>query len=317
MNDPTDFRLLLNQHVLVTGGAGFIGSHIVPALQEAGAHVTVIDDLSTGSAENVPEGVPLIHGSILDRKLVKTAMHNCRYVIHLAAFISVPGSFEDPETCRRVNVEGTEVLLDVATESEVERVVFNSSCAVYGGTSEEPLHESDATAPGSPYAESKLLGEELIANFRADQHGGVSLRLFNVFGPRQDPDGPYAAAIPKFLEALCAGQQPVIFGDGLQTRDFIFVEDVVRATGAALLVDKATPSVFNVGSGQEHTILEVLIGLAAALNLPVHPRFESPRQGDIRRSCASIELAKKFLDFTPEVSLEEGLKKTAITKIPH
>ena len=309
MNDPTDFTRLLNQHVLVTGGAGFIGSHLLSALQEVGAQVTVIDDLSTGSKDNVPEGMPFIHGSILDQKLVKTAIHKCRYLIHLAAFVSVPASHETPEVCRQINVDGTKLLLEAADEAGVQRVVFNSSCAVYGSTHDQALYESSETAPGSPYAESKLLGEELVANFKADQHGGISLRLFNVFGPRQDPNGPYAAAIPQFLDALRTGRQPVIFGDGLQTRDFVYVEDVVRATASALLADQKSPAVFNVGSGQEHTILEVLIGLAAALDMPVHPRFESPRQGDIRRSWASIELAHKFLDFKPEISLEEGLKR--------
>ncbi len=311
MNDPTDYTQLSNQKILVTGGAGFIGSHIVPALQETGAHVTVLDDLSSGFVHNVPEGVPLIHGSILDKKLITSALHKCRYIIHLAAFVSVPGSHDRPEECRQINVEGTQNLLDAANDADVKRVVFMSSCAVYNATTQGPLSELDEPAPNSPYAESKLLGEELVAQYKPENHGGVSLRLFNVFGPRQSPSGSYAAAVPQFLYALRNGKQPVIFGDGLQTRDFVYVDDVVRATASALLADQTMPSVFNVGSGEEHTILEVVIGLAAALGLDVHPRFESPRKGDIRRSCAAINLAHKFLDFTPEISLEEGLKRLA------
>lgn len=298
--------------VLVTGGAGFIGSHLVRALLVRGDSVCVLDDLSTGQRANLDGvDVELVEGSILDEQALAKAAAGARYVFHLAAQVSVPQSVEDPVGTHRINATGTLRVLEAARQAGVERVVYSASCAAYGDEPTLPKQEASALVPTSPYAASKLLGE-LYGSAWTRSMGleVVSLRYFNVFGPRQNPEGGYAAAIPAFVTRTLAGQAIVIHGDGGQTRDFVFVDNVVEANLAAAAAPQAEGQSFNIGSG-ESTTIQVLVDTIGALADRTPEVSHGPdRPGDIRHSVADVSRARMVLGYRCNVGLEQGLAQT-------
>lgn len=299
---------------LVTGGAGFIGSHVVDDLLRRGHSVAVLDDLSTGHEHNlaaVRAEVELVIGSICDPAALLKAVRGTDYVIHLAARTSVPRSVKEPLETNRVNVEGTLRVLLAARDAGVRRVVLSASSSVYGETAVLPKKESMPPCPISPYGVSKLAGE-LYAQVFTRVYGleTVSLRYFNVFGPRQDPSSPYAGVLSRFLLAAREGNQPVIFGDGEQSRDFTYVENVVDATLRACQAEGATGRVFNVGAGGRVTLNQVVRELERIVQRRLEPRYDPPRTGDILHSQADISLAHNVLGYEPRVSWEEGLRRT-------
>jgi UDP-glucose 4-epimerase len=295
---------------LVTGGAGFIGSHLVNALEASGASVRVLDDLSTGSRDNLRgSGAVVLVGDVRDPAAVGRATDGIDTVFHMAAMISVPASMENPLTCYEVNVLGSLNVLEAARRAGVGRVILSSSCAVYG-TNDGPSAETDPLDPQSPYAASKVAMEEL-GRLYAQAFGvrTISLRYFNVYGPRQSPSSPYAAVIPIFIQAMLTGESPVIYGDGRQTRDFIFVEDVVRANLMAADREEPGPPVVNIGNGQAVTVLELASKLGRILPGPA-PVFGPPRPGDLHASCSRPELAQTTLGFRPTTAIDQGLRRT-------
>ena len=289
---------------LVTGGAGFIGSHLVRRLSARGA-VSVLDDLSSGKVENLA-GVDctLLQGSILDTSPLTKACAGVTHVFHLAALVSVPESVSHPARCREINVEGTRRVLAAAAQAGAKRFVLASSCAVYGDEPTMPKTETSPTAPASPYAESKLAGEKLCAQAPLPS---VALRFFNVYGPRQDPRGPYAAAVPRFLEAARAGNPLTIFGDGHQTRDFVYVEDITAALEHAALTPDMTGN-FNVASGQSVSVLHLAELILSLTGLRSKIQHAPARPGDILHSSASIEKIRST-GWNPSFDLATGLKK--------
>jgi UDP-glucose 4-epimerase len=302
------------QGVLVTGGAGFIGSHVIAALLAGGSRVRVLDDLSTGALENLPATLPasdLVVGDVRDPAAVARAVRGCDRVVHLAAIASVSRSTEDPATTAAVNVGGTANVLAAARAAGVRRLVFASSCAVYGSTTDLPVAETARPHPESPYAASKLRGEELCRDRRAT--GGVeacALRFFNVYGPRQDPSSEYSGVIAIFMDRLSSGRSCVVHGDGRQTRDFVFVRDVASACRAALDGPAPGPGPFNVGTGVETSLLDVLSALARASGREPVIEYGAPRPGDITRSCADCGRARRALGHRPSVGLVDGLAAT-------
>lgn len=296
---------------LVTGGAGFIGSHIVQTLVQRGAAVRVLDNFSTGRRTNLRHltGLDLIAGDVRHAETVRHAVKGADYVIHLAACVSVPESMVDPITTHHVNVDGTLNILMAARESGVKRVVLASSCAVYGDNDELPLKETSATRPMSPYAASKLIGELYCQTFyRVYTVPTVCLRYFNIYGPRQNPNGDYAAIIPKFAQRIHDGQSPVIYGDGLQTRDFVHVSDVVCANLLACEHDEAIGRVFNIASGRGLSLLDLVEAFNRLNGHRYQPQFEPAREGDIRHSRGDGSCIASALGFKPQLSLEEGLR---------
>ncbi len=295
---------------LVTGGAGFIGSHIVDALVARGDAVRVLDDLSTGRAENVNPGAELIDGSIVDASVVAGAVAGVEVVFHLGALGAVARSVADPRASNAANVDGTLNVLTEARDAGVRRVVFASSSSVYGGADIVPTPESAPLRPRSPYAITKLTGDWYTRVF-AELYDleTVALRYFNVFGPRQCPDATYAAVIPLFAAALIAGEAPVVHGDGTQSRDFTYVADVVAANLAAASApaDRASGHAFNIAPGEGTTLLELLDGLAARIGVIPNPVFVDPRPGDVHRSCADASAARDVLDWAPTVTIPDGL----------
>lgn len=300
---------------LVTGGAGFIGSNIVRRLVSDGRSVRVLDDLSTGRLDNIRDlldDVEFIRGDIRDPKTVQKAVKGVRNVLHLGALPSVPRSVQDPITSNQVNACGTLRMLMASRDAGVARFVFSSSSSVYGETPVLPKRESMTPSPLSPYAVQKLTGEHYCRVF----HGlyGLEtfcLRYFNVFGPRQNPASQYAAVIPLFIKAVCENKPPTIYGDGKQSRDFTFVDDVVRANIACCRASrKAAGGVYNVARGDRVSLLELLRLLEKITGRKVKPRHEAPRPGDVRHSQADSALAKKFLGWTAQVTFEEGLRRT-------
>jgi len=298
--------------ILVTGGAGFIGSHIVRALLAAGESVRVLDDLSTGRADNLAGlSVDFVRGDIRDAAAVARAVAGVRAVCHHAAMISVPRSVEDPLGSHRVNVEGTLTVLEAARQAGVKRFVLASSAAIYGDEPSLPKSEQSPQRPQSPYAIHKLIGEQYLRLYH-DLYGldTLSLRYFNVYGPRQDPASPYAAVIPLFIAALRDGRRPTIFGDGRQTRDFIYVGDVARANVAALQAPAPGGRVINVAGGRRIDLLELLDTLGRIFGVDPDPLFAPERPGDVRHSVAAVEAAAQVLAFRPVVELPEGLAAT-------
>ena len=299
---------------LVTGGAGFIGSHLAEALLKIGWQVRVLDNFVTGKQENLANlnsHIEIIHGDIRDADVTKKAVKGVELVFHEAAFVSVPQSMIQPGECFDVNVRGTETLLFAAKQAGVRRVLIASSAAVYGDTEEMPLREDFSTRSLSPYAASKNIDETLGDLFtRAFGLDVVSLRYFNVFGPRQNPESQYAAAIPIFISKLLAGKPITIFGDGGQTRDLIFVEDIVRANLTASEHRNAPGKTFNICSGRETKVIDLVNGLCDLFPGSPKPIFVDPRPGDIYRSVGNPNKAKLELDFAPLFSLSEGLKST-------
>lgn len=310
---PSYNEYFRGRRVLVTGGAGFIGSHIVERLLELEAQVRVLDDLSTGHRTNLPnQGEKLIEGSILDRTALKEAVEGCDCVFHEGAFISVPLSVEEPYHCIEINIIGTERLLEVARDAGVKRLVFAASSSAYGDSEVLPSLESQEPNPCSPYAASKLAGELLLNTF-SHCYGlsTVSLRYFNVCGPRQDPKSAYAAAISAFADALTNGRQPTIFGDGEQTRDFVYVRDVVHANLLAASCDKPLAGeVMNIGTGGRISLLDILKLMGQEMGIEVNPIFEPVRAGDVKHTCADISKAREIIAYEPLVSFEDGLKQT-------
>lgn len=305
----TEFATLDGKLALVTGGAGFIGSHIAQALLDHGCRVRVLDDLSTGHARNIPAGADFMLGSILDQDLLERASASCHLVFHQAAMVSVPISVAEPGDCVRVNVVGTEMVLRAARDAGVRRVMFAASAAAYGNDPPMPTREEAPIQTLSPYAMSKVAGELLMQTF-AHCYGlsTISLRYFNIFGPRQDPKGAYAAVISAFIDALAAGRRPKVFGDGRQTRDFTPVANVVRAN--LLAATCATPlagEVVNIGTGRRIDLLAVLDALASATGKEVMPIFEPVRPGDVRHSVADISRARDLLGYVPQIDFQQGI----------
>jgi nucleoside-diphosphate-sugar epimerase len=299
---------------LVTGGAGFIGSNTVDELVNRGHEVSVLDNLSTGKAANLAHAssqIKFFEASIADLSAVREACLGADRVIHLAAQTSVPRSVEDPLETNLVNVTGTLNVLTAARDAGVKRIVFASSCAVYGQTAVLPIREDAPLTPVSPYGISKQVGEAYGRVFQ-DLYGleFVALRYFNVFGPRQDPGSPYSGVLSIFNDALLAGRQPTIYGDGQQSRDFIYVANVVEANLCAAEKAGAAGHSINVGMGQRFTLNQTLGLLGKITGGPAAAKYSTARDGDIRDSQADIGLAKKLLGYEPHLTFEEGLRKT-------
>ncbi|MDQ7815808.1 MAG: NAD-dependent epimerase/dehydratase family protein [Melioribacteraceae bacterium] len=303
---------MLKQKIVVTGGAGFIGSHIVEYWHVQGAEVHVIDNLRTGLITNIEmfPGIVFHKGSVTDRELVFKVMKDADYVHHLAAFISVPESIEKPHECYDININGLLNVLDASQEFGIKKIIFSSSAAVYGDNSESPKRITTKAEPKSPYGLTKLEGEEHLKSFHQLHNlGAVSLRYFNVFGPRQDPKSQYAAAIPIFIYRALKNEPIIIFGDGSQTRDFIYVKDVVDANIAAAIQPNAN-GVFNIASGTATSIKEIAEIILNETGSKSEIVFEKGRPGDIKHSLASIFETDKALNFSPKIELKTGLKKT-------
>jgi len=300
---------------VVTGGAGFIGSHLAQALLAEGHPVRVVDNFSTGRRPNLPSGVELLEGDIND--VAEQALRGASVAYHLAALPSVPRSVQQPLESHRATAQGTLALLGAAEKAGLRRVVFASSSAVYGDTPALPHVETMPPKPLSPYAVAKLAGERYAGSWAS---GGkletVSLRFFNVYGPRQDPDSAYAALIPIFLRRLREGKRLPVFGDGLQTRDFAFVSDVVRGLLLAGSVAGISGRVYNIAGGRPVSVLETGRALAALLGRAADFEFLPPRPGDIRDSLADVSAARRDLGFSASVPLEEGLRRTLEAAAP-
>ena len=298
---------------LVTGGAGFIGSHVVDALAARGETIRIVDDLSTGRRRNVErlDAVEFLEADLAQPGVAARAVAGTDYVAHLAAIPSVPRSVEDPLRSHRANVDATLLLLLAARDAEVTRVVLASSSSVYGDTPSLPKDEGMRPAPLSPYALHKLVGEEYARQFSA-LYGldTVSLRFFNVFGPRQPPDSPYSGVISLFVSALAEAHQPTIDGDGEQTRDFTFVSDVAEGILQACRAPGLSGRVINVARGGRTSINEILAALQAVTGATADPVYRASRPGDVRDSQADVSLARRLLGFEARVTLEEGLRRT-------
>ncbi len=299
--------------VVVTGGAGFIGSHLVTQLIERGYQVRVLDDLSTGNEQNlreVRERVTFVRGSVTDVGLCKKVCDGARYVWHLAALGSVPRSLRDPLDSNQANVVGTLSILCAAREMGVERVVFASSSSVYGRNANLPQSVGDKLEPASPYAVTKMTGEQYMRVFyECFGIETVALRYFNVYGPRQDPENPYAAVIPSFVRSLISGQPPHIEGDGEQSRDFTFIDDCVQATIKAMTAPAAAGKVYNVACGNQTTINRLYQIVSELLQSEIKPEYIDPRPGDIRHSRADIGNTLSDLGYQPAFTLESGLEQ--------
>lgn len=299
---------------LVTGGAGFIGSNTVDELLRRGHSVTVLDDLSAGKEANlaaIRDKITLIRGTITDRETMDKACRGADYVIHLAARTSVPRSVKEPLETNHVNVDGTLNVLVAARDAGVRRVVFASSSAVYGETPTLPKHERLPPAPISPYGVTKLVGEVYGTVFhRTYGLDFVALRYFNVFGPRQDPTSQYSGVLSRFLTAMRDGGQLSVYGDGEQSRDFTFVQNVVTANLQACETPGIAGLIVNLGTGSRYTLNHTLRLLEKFSGKPPKAKYEDPRKGDIRDSQADISLAAKSFGYKPQVNFEEGLRKT-------
>jgi len=299
---------------LVTGGAGFIGSHIVDELLRRGNSVRVLDNLSTGHAENlaaVRQKIDWHENDIRNLDAIRPCFEGVDYVVHLAAIPSVPRSIEDPLTSNSVNLDGTLNVLVAARDTAVKRVVFSASSAAYGDHPALPRVESQEPRPLSPYALAKLASEYYCRIFtRVYGLETVALRYFNIFGPRQAPDSPYSGVLSLFIAAYLRGATPTIYGDGEQSRDFTYVDNAVDATLRACAATDAVGRVVNVGTGERHTLNEIISLLNNILGKQVTPRYDAPRAGDVKHSHADIALARKLLGYEPKIRFEEGLKKT-------
>lgn len=298
---------------VVTGGAGFIGSHLVEELLRRGESVRIADNFSTGRRENLPAGagVELVEGDLAEAAVAKRAVAGCEFVIHQAAIPSVPRSIHDPVTSHRANVEGTLQVLVAARDAGVKRVVFAGSSSVYGDTAVLPKREDMRTTPLSPYALQKLIGEQYCQQFT--RHYGletVTTRYFNVFGPRQQPGSPYSGVISLFIDALAAGRAPMIHGDGKQTRDFTYVGDVVQGVLRACQAPNVAGEVMNLAAGGRISLVELVRQLQIILEKDVEPVFGPSREGDVRDSQADIFKARRLLGYEPSVPFDEGLRRT-------
>jgi len=299
---------------LVTGGAGFIGSHLVDGLLSGGCEVTVLDDLSTGLLSNlghIKDHITFYQGDIRDQEILVKAARDCDIVFHHAAVVSVPWTVDNPVDSAMVNEMGTLFVLEAARKNNVKRVVLAGSSAVYGDDPVLPKHENMNPKPQSPYAVQKLSGE-LYARLYLDLYGleTVSLRYFNVYGPRQNPSSPYSGVISIFMTKASSKEPPIIYGDGNQYRDFIFVKDVVRFNLLAADADKASGKIFNVGTGRFVRINRLWEIISELAGINIKPEYEQSRLGDILESVADMDCAGKTLGFEPDYSFEKGLKET-------
>jgi nucleoside-diphosphate-sugar epimerase len=299
---------------LVTGGAGFIGSNTVDELVRRGHGVVVLDDLSAGKEENLAEvrnKITFLKGSINDLEVLQKAAQQADYVIHLAARTSVPRSVKDPIETNRINVDGTLNVLVAARDNKVKRVVFAASSSAYGETPTLPKTESMQPQPISPYGVSKYVGELYAQAFgRCYGLETVSVRYFNIFGPRQDPDSPYSGVLSRFATAFLNDTQPTIYGDGNQTRDFTFVDNAVQANLLACEAPGAAGGVFNIGTAHAISLNQTIDLFCGITGKTIQAQYEAPRDGDIRDSLADISRARETLGYEPTVFFEEGLKRT-------
>jgi len=298
---------------LVTGGAGFIGSNLARHILNKGHDVVVLDDLSTGKSGNLSDiagKVKFIEGDVRDRRTVDKAVAGCKAIFHEAARPSVPRSVEDPVTCHDVNVNGTVNLLEAARAAGVKRVVFAGSSSAYGNQARSPKHEDMPPTPISPYAASKIAGEAYMRAYAA-VYGmeTLTLRYFNVFGPYQDPFGAYAAVIPAWVSRMLKGQPPIVYGDGEQSRDFCYIENVCQANwlAAHCPANAADGSVLNIACNQATTLNQILAKLNELLGLEIDAEYTDPRLGDVKDSLADITLAAKTIGYQPKILFEEGL----------
>ncbi|MBY0523320.1 MAG: SDR family oxidoreductase [Gemmataceae bacterium] len=297
---------------LVTGGAGFIGSHLVEALLARGDRVRVFDNLSTGSRANLASFAPraqVILGDVLDLEFLHDTMRDVDVVYHQAALASVPRSIADPWATHQACATGTLCVLQAARLAKVRRVVYAASSSAYGASERLPKRESDPTLPLSPYAVAKLAGEQYCAAF-SNVYGleTVRLRYFNVFGPRQPPDSPYAAVIPRFVQAMTAGKSPLIHGDGHQSRDFTHVSDVVQANLRAAEAPGVSGRVYNIACGRRTSLLQLVDQINAMLGTRIAPVHDAPRPGDVPHSLADISPAQKDLGYEPKMDVERGVR---------
>ena len=302
---------------LVTGGAGFIGSNIVKELLKRGEFVRVLDNFATGKRENLFEfkdnsNFELIEGDLRSFHIVRSAVKGVDYILHQGALPSIPRSINDPITTNEVNILGTLNILEAAKEFGVKRVVYASSSSVYGNSDVLPKTEGMPIQPLSPYALSKYTGERYCQiYYKIYSLETVVLRYFNVFGPNQDPTSQYSAVIPKFIKLMKEGQSPTIYGDGTQSRDFTYVENIVEANLLACEVDKVAGEIFNIACGKRYTILQLVETINRILGKNIVPIFDKERVGDVKHSLANIEKAKRFLGFKVIYGFEEGLNKLA------
>jgi len=302
------------RRALVTGGAGFIGGHLVEGLLAAGWSVRVIDDLSTGSERNLAharERIEFTRGDIRDADVLKRVMDGVEVVFHQAAMASVPRSVAMPLLTNSINVDGTLLVLETARQSGVRRVVYAASSSAYGDTEVLPKTESLPATPLSPYALQKHTGEVYCRLYR-ELYGleTVALRYFNIFGPRQDPNSDYAAVIPSFVTAALAGRPPVIYGDGEQTRDFTYVENAVQANLRAADSQRASGRVINIAAGKRTSLNRLWQAIREIVGVDLEAHHAAPREGDVRDSLADLTLASELLDYAPDIDLDEGLGRT-------
>ena len=308
--------MLNNSKILVTGGAGFIGSNIVKELLETGNTVNVLDNFATGKRDNLfpfksKPNFKIFEGDLRSFHIVRDAVKGCEFVLHQGALPSVPRSVADPITSNDVNILGTLNILEAAKEFGVKRVVYASSSSVYGNNLELPKHEEMPVQPLSPYAITKYAGERYCQVFY-QLYGleTVALRYFNVFGPNQDPTSQYSAVIPKFIKAIMNDESPVIYGDGLQSRDFTFVANNVQANILSCIAPNAPGEAINIACGERFTLIDLVNEINRILGKSIEPKFELDRAGDVKHSLASIDKSKEILDFNPKVSFKEGLENT-------
>jgi nucleoside-diphosphate-sugar epimerase len=298
----------------VTGGAGFIGSHLVESLVKQGQDVRVLDNFLTGKRENIAEfldKIDLIEGDIRDFSTCEKALNGVDYVLHQAALPSVPRSIEDPVLTNAINVDGTLNLLVASKEAKVKKLVFASSSSVYGDDPNLPKKEGIEGVPLSPYAVTKLVGENYLRVFsEIFSLGTVSLRYFNIFGPRQDPDSQYAAVIPNFITRVIEGDSPKIFGDGEQSRDFTYVANVVKANMLAVESEDISGEVFNIACGDRITVNTLFEKIRHFFQKDVAPFYDKLRPGDILHSFADISKAREMLKYEPAMSFDDGLRET-------
>lgn len=299
---------------LVTGGAGFIGSNIVKALVQHGDKVRVLDNFSTGRRQNLKEiesDIEIIQGDICDFWTVIDACREIDFVLHQAALPSVNRSVENPLTANHTNINGTLTMLECARRNGVKKFFFASSSSVYGDTPTLPKREDMIPAPMSPYAVNKITGEYYCSVY-SDLYKMpcIAFRYFNVFGPNQDPNSHYAAVIPKFINSLLADEQPTIFGDGLQSRDFTYIDNVVEGIIKACEMKNATPGVYNLACGGQYTLNELLKQLNELIGKNITARYAEPRPGDIKHSFADVSKVAKVLGITPTIDFRNGLEKT-------
>jgi UDP-glucose 4-epimerase len=302
-------------HYLVTGGAGFIGSNLVRKLLQLGHEVRVLDDFSSGKAQNLsdlPRQIGVFNGSITDEKMVEDAVCGMDGVFHQAAIPAVPRSIEDPLGTHQVNATGTLMLLEACRQQGIARLVFAASSSAYGNIEADVKVEHLTPDPCSPYAAQKLMAESYCKVYTETMGmPAIALRYFNVYGPNQAPDSAYAAVIPAFIRKMLHGQRPVVFGDGLQSRDFTFIDDVVAVNLAAMSADDgATGKVYNVACGERTTLLDLIEMLNKVLGTNLEPDLKPERAGDVRHSLADISRAKNMLGWSPNIDLESGLRQT-------